>query len=262
MRPVVPVLPAPTSEESMSTTTRRPRRRSRLLVLPAVLLLSAVLSSCSVVEDLTNGNDEAEPTATPTTSATTEYYDSQFTRDGTFQSHIDVAGLDFVYTLYPTKSTPRTNEWYPLGNKYFSFTFQAYDLNQDLRAPFNTKRKVFLGRIQVTSTTTRSDGGPSESPYALDADARTITLDPEPLGNSYGMLITSPKGSFELRNQQINPTDPATIGIDLTFTATVQMESSAGSNRYVEQTITQKVPIAIFPSDDPTVAQEIPVNAN
>lgn len=247
----------------MSTTTRRPRRRSRLLVLPAVLLLSAVLSSCSVVEDLTNGNDDgATPTAEPTTSATTEYYDSQFTRDGTFQSHIDMAGLDFVYTLYPTKSTPRTNEWYPLGNKFFSFTFQAYDLDQDLRAPFNTKRKVFLGRIQVSSTTTRSDGGPSESPYSLDADAKTITLDPEPLGNSYGMLITSPKGSFELRNQQINPTDPATIGIDLTFVATVQLESSPGSNRFVEQTITQKVPIAIFPSDDPTVAQEIPVNAN
>ena len=44
--------------------------------------------------------------------------------------------IDYVYTLYPTKSTPRTNEWYPKGAKYFSFTFQAYDLDRELRDPF------------------------------------------------------------------------------------------------------------------------------
>ncbi len=58
-------------------------------------------------------------------------FDSQFTRDGTFQSHVvlpEAPDLDFVYTIYPTKSTPRTNEWYPKGGKFFSFTFQAYDL--------------------------------------------------------------------------------------------------------------------------------------
>ena len=69
--------------------------------------------------------------------------------------------LDFVYTLYPTKSTPRTNEWYPKGGKYFSFTFQAYDLSQKLRAPFRTKRKVWLSHITVSSATTTTGGGVS-----------------------------------------------------------------------------------------------------
>ncbi|WP_028471673.1 hypothetical protein [Nocardioides alkalitolerans] len=253
-----PLLPRPTrSRHGASSAARR-----SLPALLAVLLLSLVLSSCSLVDDLTGG-DDPEPTATPSATSTEAFYDSQFTRDGTFQSHIAIENVDFVYTLYPTKSTPRTNEWYPGGSKFFSFTFQAYDLARDLRDPFATKRKVFLSNINVTSSTTRSDGGASESPYTLDAVAKEVTLDPEPLtyGN-YGMLITSPKGAFELRNQEIRATDQATVGVLLTFTATVFMESSAGSNRFTEQTITQEVPIAIFASAEDTVAQEIPVNAN
>ncbi|MDF9716586.1 hypothetical protein INN71_05940 [Nocardioides sp. ChNu-153] len=243
----------------------RARRTRRALPLAlGGLLLSLLLSSCSLVEDLTGSDDEAQPTATATSAATGEFYDSQFTRDGTFQSHITVGdNLDFVYTLYPTKSTPRTNEWYPRGSKFFSFTFQAYDLARDLRDPYETKRKVWLGRMQVTSTTKRSDGGAAETPYTLDAQAQTVTLDPEPVTyGDYGMLVTSPKGAFELRNQEIVATDLATIGVELTFSATVNIETSAGSNRYVQETITQVVPIAIFASDEETQAQEIPVNAN
>lgn len=252
-----PHLPRP------SRARRTSLARRSLPALLAALLLSLVLSSCSLVDDLTGNDDEAEPTATPSASSTEAYYDSQFTRDGTFQSHIAIENVDFVYTLYPTKSTPRTNEWYPGGSKYFSFTFQAYDLARNLRDPFATKRKVFLSNIKVASATTRSDGGASESPYSLDALAQEITLDPEPLTyGDYGMLITSPKGAFEYRNQEITATDQATVGVLLTFTATVFMESSAGSNRYTQQTITQEVPIAIFASEEPTVAQEIPVNAN
>lgn len=138
--------------------------RHRLGLLAALALsmgISTGLTSCSLLD---RGFD---PVAAPGAGPTAALYDSQFTRDGTFQSHIPVdgvKGIDFVYTLYPTKSTPRTNEWYQRGAKFFSFTFQAYDLSQQLRDPFATKRKVYLDRIKVTARTITSDGGKTQRP--------------------------------------------------------------------------------------------------
>ncbi|ABL82998.1 MULTISPECIES: hypothetical protein [unclassified Nocardioides] len=239
-----------------------PRTRSRLFPAVAALATVAVLlSGCSVIDGLT-GSDDASATASASPTATETPYDSQFTRDGTFQSHIDVNGLDFVYTLYPTKSTPRTNEWYPKGNKFFSFTFQAYDLDRSLRDRFATKRKVYLEHITVTSETKTTDGGRVQHPYQLDVIAKDVTFDPEPLTTRYGMIITSPKGAFELRNQKIRGTSPDTRGIDLLFTATVWIQETPGSTRFYKKVIRQKVPIAIFESDQPTEAQPIPVDAN
>jgi len=240
----------------MTTTLRRGPR-----VLLLILVLSVALSGCSL---LSGGNNDpgATPSATPTPTATETPYDSQFTRDGTFQSHIDINGVDFVYTLYPTKSTPRTNEWYPRGNKFFSFTFQAYDLDRGLRDLYKTKRKVYLERIQVTSITKTAKGRGSSRPYSLDAEARRITFDPEPLTTKYGMIITSPKGAFELRNQRIRPMPPETRGLDLMFTATVWIEDRAGSDRFTKREIKQTVPIAIFESKKPTQVASIPINAN
>ncbi|GAA4693184.1 hypothetical protein [Nocardioides conyzicola] len=242
-------------------TRTRPRLRGLAGVLSAALVLTA-LSGCSVIDGLT-GND-ADPATTPTASPTASEtpYDSEFTRDGTFQSHIEMNGVDFVYTLYPTKATPRTNEWYPKGKKYFTFTFQAYDLDRDLRDPFKTKRKVYLDRIKVTSTVKTSDGTNDETPYELNEIAKEVTFDPQPLSTSRGMLITSPKGAFELRNQVIQPTAADTVGIDLTFSATVYVERRAGSGTFEKKTIRQRVPIAIFASDKTTEAQDIPIDAN
>lgn len=238
------------------------RTRSRLF--PAVASLAtvaALLSGCSAFDGLTSSDDPAEsPAASPTAVETP--YDSQFTRDGTFQSHIDVNGVDFVYTLYPTKSTPRTNEWYPKGNKFFSFTFQAYDLDRALRDKFSTKRKVYLDHITVTSETKTTDGGAVQHPYELDAVAKKVTFDPEPVTTEYGMIITSPKGAFELRNQKIKPVSMDTKGIDLLFTATVWIQESPGSSKFYKKVIRQKVPIAIFASEKPTEVQSIPVDAN
>lgn len=239
------------------TRTRRPRLSATASLLAALL----VLTGCSALDGLTGSDDPTgSPSATP--GATETPYDSQFTRDGTFQSHIDVNGLDFVYTLYPTKSTPRTNEWYPKGNKFFSFTFQAYDLDRALRDKYATKRQVYLDHITVTSQTKTTDGGRVQHPYQLDAVAKDITFDPEPLTTTYGMIITSPKGAFELRNQRIKATSPDTRGIDLLFTSTVWIQESPGSTRFYKKVIRQKVPIAIFESDKPTQAQPIPVDAN
>ncbi len=239
-------------------------RPVRARLVPAVASLALVLGAltgCSAIDSLTGSDDpSASPSASPTASETP--YDSQFTRDGTFQSHVDVNGMDFVYTLYPTKSTPRTNEWFPKGNKYFSFTFQAYDLDRKLRAPFATKRMVYLEHMTVTSETQRTGDGKSQSPYELDVVAKEATFDPEPQTTRYGMLITSPKGAFELRNQKIGPMAMDTIGLDLIFTATVWIEEKAGSNDFYKRKIKQRVPIAIFPSKKPTDVASIPINAN
>ena len=152
------------------------------------------------------GNDDPDRVAVAPHRRSETPYDSQFTRDGTFQSHIEIDGLDFVYTLYPTKSTPRTNEWYPKGNKFFSFTFQAYDL---------TARSATRSRpsARSTSTASRSPRRPRpptaarpSTPTASTPTPKNVTFDPEPLTTKYGMLITSPKGAFELRNQTIKPT--------------------------------------------------------
>lgn len=232
------------------------RRRAAAAVITVAALTA--LSGCNL-GTFSTSKDEPAVAATPTPTPTPTF-DSQFTRDGTFQSHVDIDGVDFVYNMYPTKATPRTNEWFPLGNKYFSFTFGAYDLDQQLRDPFKTKRKVYLDRIEVESTTTATSGT-SQSPYTLDERAKSITFDPEPVTSKYGMLITSPKGAFELRNQAIGPLAADTQGLTLTFRATVRIQRSAGSKSYSTETIRQEVPIAIFSSDTPTVAAEIPVDA-
>jgi hypothetical protein len=245
----------------MSGVTKQASRPARL-VLP-VLALALALSGCSVLE----GDDDKEPAgATPSSATTTgDLVNSQFTRDGTFQSHIAATGVDdvdFVFTIYPTKATPRTNEWFPGGKKYFSFTFQAYDLSQKLRDPFRSKRKVYLKRIKVTSATVTSNGGATEQPYELDVAAKSATFDPEPVSTRYGMLITSPKGAFELRNQAIGPMSKDTAGVELTFRAVVYVQTRTGSSTYVKRTVKQVVPIAIFPSDKDTAVAKIPINAN
>ncbi|MCW2747663.1 MAG: hypothetical protein JWP10_805, partial [Nocardioidaceae bacterium] len=227
----------------------------RSLTVAAIALSLVVLSGCSALSDFTKADPKAAATAATTAAPV---LDSQFTKDGTFQSHEEIDGLDFVYTLWPTKSTPRTNEWFPLGNKYFSFTFQAYDLDQEIRDPFKTKRRVYLDQIRVTSATVTASGV-SEAPYELNGRAKRLTWDPQPLTSKYGMMITNPKGSFEIRNQEIGPLAMDTYGINLTFEATVFIQRSAGSKRYEEETIRQVVPIQIFASKTPTVVTDIPV---
>ena len=231
----------------------------RLALAGCALTLLVVLSACGLFP---GGDDADSPTPSPSAAASERELDSEFTHDGTFQSHNTTSDVDYVFTIWPTKSTPRTNDWYPLGDKNFSFTFQAYDMGRDFRDPFSTKRQTFLQHVKVTSTVTTESGNVTDGPYTLDATAAAITFDPEPVSNQWGMLVTSPKGSFELRNQTIGDLPEDTIGITLRFEATVWTENAAGKPDVTPQVITQEVPIAIFASDTPTEQQEIPKNAN
>ncbi|GAA4668797.1 hypothetical protein [Nocardioides nanhaiensis] len=260
---------APTMLGSTPRTPRNHRaRRTSSLLLAGAVLASGLLSGCSSVGDALGLSGDAAPSAAATApvAATEEVlpYESVFTRDGTFQSHTKVEGLDMVLTLYPTKATPRTHEWYPAGDKYFSFTFQAYDLRRELRDDFDTKREVYAGRVRVTSTLVDADGPVQggKQPYELDDQARDVTFDPEPLANRYGMLITSPKGALELRNQAIGSVPQGTVGIDLKFSILTWIETAPGSDEFERKVVKRTVPISVFASETPTVAEKIPYTSN
>ena len=253
-----------TTQSPTRTSGRSPGRTAgRLAAALTVLLLGT--SGCSSVGDLVGLGDEPSSAASdPGADAAVEAprYPSQFTDDGTYQSHQEIEGIDFVYTLYPTKATPRTNEWYPRGDKFFSFTLQAYDLTRELRDPFDTKRLVYAGQVKVTSSTVRSDEGAGQRPYKLNARAEDVTFDPEPLTARQGMLITSPKGALEMRNQKIKGVHQNTVGLDLELATVVFVETSAGSGRFERTVIRETVPIALFPSTTPTVSEKIPYTSN
>lgn len=236
-----------------------PRRTLRAALAAAVL--TASLSGCSVFSERTEQPVAVSPSDAATTAAEVPF-GSEFSRDGTYQSHIPVQGLDFVWSVWASKSTPRMAEWRPRGSKYFSFTFQAYDTRRNLRDPFDTKRKVWLERMEVVSQTSTASGQ-VQSPYNLDEWAPDVTFDPEAVTNGrMGMLITSPKGGFELRNQEIPDMADDTEGVTLMFRAVLHIQQRPGVNRYQRREVTLQLPIAIFASKYPTRPQPVPYNAS
>lgn len=203
-------------------------------------------------------------------------FNSEFSRDGTYQSHTKIDGMDFVFTIWAAKATPRMQEWAPAGTKYFSFTFQGYDTLRRLRDPFKTKRRAYLEHISVTSVVS----GPTPattSPYSLDGWAPNLTFDPEALTECgrraapeaagkcrWGMLVTSPKGAFELRNQGIKEMPLDAEGVTLTFRVTVHLEDRRGSGQFSEHEIQLNLPIALYTdgvTGSTTHPQPVPYNA-
>ncbi|MCH1866220.1 hypothetical protein [Nocardioides sp. CFH 31398] len=239
------------------------RLRTRL-ALGALLAATAVAtSSCGLVDTAAGlvGGDPQPAAAAP--EAAPDPIASEFTRDGTVQKHLSVRGeddIDVVLTMYPTARTPRTHEWFAKGGKYFTYTIQAFDTSRGERDPFDSKREVYLGDVDVTSTVVGADGKAdrrAREPYRLDAEARDVTLDPEPAGNADGMLITSPKGSFELQDQKLGSVPAGSRGVTLSFDATVYVETTAGSDDVVRRTISTDVPVAIFAFDERTRSDKV-----
>lgn len=253
-RTTVPV-EAPLSHVRTTRAAGRRRAGVALSLLAALLLLT---SGCALVE---------RTQATPDPTATREpvapmAFGSEFSRDGTFQSHLVADEIDFVFTIWASKATPRTAEWHAKGDKYFSFTFQGYDTRKRLRDPFKSKRKIYLERVQITSTTTTASGA-VESPITLDEWAPDVTFDPEAQTRGrMGMLITSPKGGFEMRNQVIRDLADDTEGVTLTFRAIVHVQDKPGADRFTEREVVQELPIAIFASEFATSPQPVPYNAS
>ena len=232
------------------------------VVATVLLTLSLALSGCSPFGESSQADPSPTAVSAPQASKEPLPFNSEFTRDGTFQSHQIVDGIDFVYTIWSSKTTPRMQQWYARGQKYFSFTFQGYDTHRRLRDKFATKRRIWLERMRIDSVTTTTSGT-TESPYRLNEFAPDVTFDPEArTRGKLGMLITSPKGAFELRNQMIGNMDKSTRGITLTFRATVNIQNRAGSEQdYHKRVISIRVPIAIFKSQYATRPQPVPYDA-
>lgn len=236
----------------------RPARGGRAGVVLALVAALLLTTGCSLVR---KDSTTPEPTKTEAPVAPMAF-GSEFSRDGTFQSHLVADDIDFVFTIWAAKATPRTGEWHPKGDKYFSFSLQGYDTRRKLRDPFRTKRKIWLERIQITSTTTTGSGA-VENPVSLDEWAPDVTFDPEAeTKGRTGMLITSPKGGFEMRNQVIRDLADDTEGVTLTFRAIVHVQDKAGAGRYTEREVVQELPIAIFASEYATRSQPVPYNAS
>ena len=104
------------------------------------------------------------PAASSDASAAAVTFDSQFTRDGTFQSHVGCPRRR-TWTSSTRSTRPSRHHGPTSGTRrgqFFSFTFQAYDLAQKLRAPFATKRKVWLSHVMISSATIMSSGAATE----------------------------------------------------------------------------------------------------
>ena len=230
--------------------------RHRLVRVALVAGLALPAAACS------NGSPSGDPTPVPATAVAETGADeptgSMFTDNGTFTSSTTIDGIEYVLTIYPTAVTPFTHQWYPGGDKLFTMSMTAYDTDRDERDPFATKRVVFLDRVSVSSVATDDSGNTVRTePYTLDEQAARVTLDPEPLADpAYGMVITSPKGAFELRDQVIGSLNPKVREVTLSFRATVWAQNSAGSAQLNRQEIATEVPIIIFAStkDTTTVA--------
>ena len=103
-----------------------------------------------------------------------------------------------------------------------------------------------MSNIAVTATTSTTSGA-SVSPFVLDTDPLLVTLDPEALRSDKGLLITSPKGGFQLESNSIGALSPDTYGVLLDFAMTVSVEGAAGGGQYTTQVVHVPVPVAIFP---------------
>lgn len=229
-----------------------PLRAAALLVTALVALTGCSLSSPAAEQEA----PKVDPVVAPMP------FNSEFSRDGTYQSHLLIDEVDYVFTIWAAKATPRMAEWHPKGDKYFSFTFQGYDTRTKMRASFARKRLIWLERVEVTSQTTAASG-PAQPPYTLDAWAPDVTFDPEArTAGRKGMLITSPKGAFELRNQVIKDLPDDAEGVTLTFRATVHVQKGPRSAQYDTREVSLQIPVAIFPSEFATRPQPVPFNAS
>ena len=245
-------------EKSSRMTPLRPRpahvRPAQVRVARVALVLGLALTAAAC----SSGSPSGEPTPVPTQAVTETGADeptgSMFTDNGTFTSSTTIDGIEYVLTIYPTAVTPFTHQWYPGGDKLFTMSMTAYDTDRAERDPFASKRVVFLDRVSVSSVATGESGNTvGTEPYRLDEQAARVTLDPEPLADpAYGMVITSPKGAFELRDQVIGTLDAKVREVTLSFRATVWAQNAAGSAQLNRQDISTEVPIVIFPSTKDT----------
>jgi hypothetical protein len=222
-------------------------RSYRTVLVGGLAAVALGLTGCSSIMPLMGTQPVPQNVAvtTPTPSAAPELvFDSVFTDMGSIHP-AQMIGADLELQL-DMWTEQKTHEWYTDGDKLFSFVINVFDTAVAADAPFATKRQVFMSNISVMATTETSSGA-SVSPFVLDTDPTLVTLDPEALRSDKGLLITSPKGGFQLESNQIGELSDDTYGVTLDFAMTISSESIAGSGAYTTQIVHVPVPVAIFP---------------
>ncbi|HEV7950509.1 MAG TPA: hypothetical protein VGP24_12150 [Glaciihabitans sp.] len=221
-------------------------RFSRATAITAAGLLALSLSACTSGSFLgASPLDAATPTtvAQPVATTTPLVFDSVFTDMGSVHPAVMVSNqLELELDMWTEQ---KTHEWYTDSEKTFSFVINVYDLAVPAEASFATKRQVFMSNLSVKASTTTTSGA-VETPLILDVDPVAVTLDPEALKSENGLLITSPKGGFQLEGNTIGVLAPDTLGLTLDFAMTISTESTSGSGVYMTQVVHQVVPVAIF----------------
>lgn len=196
-------------------------------------------------------------------------FDSQFTKNGVSNIYKNIDGIDYVLSIFPSQTNPRSDLWYPKGDKQFTFTFQTYDLAQPLDAPYATKRMTYLRGVSISSVLTLADteeGDNAEQTMSSDFNisglGQDLTFDPEPwVEGDLGMRIASPKGVFEMHRQTIGDLPADAIGITLHFKFNVNAQRTAGEPEFDSQQIDIDVPIGITKSNKETPTRTVPVDA-
>jgi hypothetical protein len=222
-------------------------RAVRAALLGGLAMASVGLGGCGTFAPLLGSAPEPlnvsvgtpAPTGTPAL-----VFDSVFTDMGSVHPTVSIGPqLELELDMWTEQ---KTHEWSTAGEKLFSFVIDVHDGAVPAEAPFDTKRHVYMSNIAVTATTSTTSGV-SVSPFVLDSDPVLVTLDPEALRSDHGLLITSPKGGFQLESNQIGALSADTYGVVLDFAMTISAETVAGGGSYSTQVVHVPVPVAIFP---------------
>lgn len=217
-----------------------------MALVPALVLLT---SGCSAFVEYEEVGEPSGPAARALTAS------SEFSRERSYLGRVAVEsapGIDFVLHVVPSKATPLPEKWFPRGDKLFSFTFEAYDLDPSTGGGAGSGRLVYLSEVRVESSTVTADGTTGQPAYTLDTLAPRATFDPRPTTSRHGMLITAPESRFELRQQRIGTLSDDTIGVTMTFTFAVSVETAPGSGEFEQTEVRDDVVVGITPSDEVT----------
>jgi hypothetical protein len=252
-----------------------PRQRLALRAsgVAAALATVVALSGCSTIMPFLGVQPTQNPAGAASASGSTVdsttadlganttdgalQFASVFTDMGSVHPTVDIA--DKLQLKLDVWTEQKTHDWTPMADKRFSFVIGVYDNKVSAEAPFDQKRRVYMSNITVTAKTS-TVSGTVETAFNLNADPLKITLDPEALRSEQGLglLITSPKGGFQLESQQIGVLADDTQGLMLDFAFQVSFETAPLANTYMTQVVHQYVPVAIFSEADAAAADAVP----
>jgi len=227
-----------------------PSRYTRVGSVAAVGILALSLAGCSTGGMLFGESSSAsETTPTPTPTATTIPFESEFTDMGSVHYPTMVAAqLQLDLDMWTEQ---KTHEWTADSDKLYSIVINVTDLTVPATAAFATKRQVFMSNLSISYVPTMANGDKGSSVPLLTVNPVTATLDPEALrSDQYGLLITSPKGGFQMESNEIGDLADDVTGITLSFAMTITAESAGGSNTYITQPFVTPVEVAIFTEED------------